>query len=778
MMGRSTWRFYLLVCCSVLLLAGCKVERYLPEGRYLYEDSTLKITAADSVNTNQLRQEANLVLTQQSSPRWRVWWHYRDGFLLRWLGKRIGRAPIFYTPKQSQLALQLLENRATNAGHFYSLASYTTDTLAKRRSMRVNYQLRVGAPYTIDTVMYRLRAPAIAAIVDSMSKKSLLRRGKAYELQNLRGERQRIAAALQQRGFYFFVEQDLEFLADTMGNDRGVQLLLKLKDGLPARNLQAQRIAGINIYENGRPTTGAAMRPDTLSANGLRIYCRDCALRPEILAEAIAYQVGEYYNPIQHSKTIERLAAYDTYRYISLNYDAVEGSDSLIQLRVSLSPKVRHSVSGEIGASFNSGRYLGPEFAFSYTNRNLFHGAERLTVTGEVNYNFFLGTAGESRIPRSSIYGLEVRFDVPRFWLPNRSSLLPDLRQAGTSMAFGGKVEQIQLQLSRFSEEIDNNNFTELAEILENDPSADAPVNLWQFSTDYAYTWRRRPTIQNQLTLLRLRFQEPQVDSEELLSLSRSLGFTQGLSGLGRLDRMRLFGPAFSWTYDSKLRTGRVGKAPPKHQWFTQLQLGLSFNRVLPIDNNRRELDAENSNYLQPKVDLRYYWSFLRQWTLATRVHAGAAIPFTERAIVPYFDLYTVGGPNSLRGFIPRGLGPGVTEPVDINLLGQDGYGNVLFESSLELRYRFFDFVELAAFADAGNVWLYKTETVPTVGDFAWNSFLDELAVDVGVGLRLDFSFFLLRLDLAKPVAIPYEPTTATTADRKPRFVLGFGQAF
>ena len=111
-------------------------------------------------------------------------------------------------------------------------------------------------------------------------------------------------------------------------------------------------------------------------------------------------------------------------------------------------------------------------------------------------------------------------------------------------------------------------------------------------------------------------------------------------------------------------------------------------------------------------------------------------------------------------------------------MLGQDGYGNVIFESSLELRYRFFDFIELATFVDAGNVWLYKTETVPTIGDFAWSSFLDELAVNVGAGLRLDFSFSLLRLDLAKPVAFPYEPTTAATADRKPRVVLGFGQAF
>ena len=85
---------------------------------------------------------------------------------------------------------------------------------------------------------------------------------------------------------------------------------------------------------------------------------------------------------------------------------------------------------------------------------------------------------------------------------------------------------------------------------------------------------------------------------------------------------------------------------------------------------------------------------------------------------------------------------------------------------------------QLAAFADAGNVWLYKTETEPTPGDFSAQRFAQELAIDAGLGVRIDLSFLVIRMDIAKPVAIPYETDPDTPPNRKPRFVLAFGQAF
>jgi hypothetical protein len=771
--------FYIFPLLLALLLSSCGVKKYLPADKYLLKAATLKIVAADSVNTRSVQRDGLAALNERATPRWRVWWHYRDGFLLRWLGKKIGRDPIFYDDRQRQNTLQLLENRAVNTGHFYNRASSQTDTSVQQQAISVDYILAVGPTYTIDTVQYVIRDTVMAYLVDSLASSTVLKPGDAYELGALKAERRRLEAAFRKAAYYYFSAEDLEFLADTTGNGKAVLLFLKLKDDVPIRHTKPQYLRNIRVLSNFQGKREKGLQQDSTTYEGMQIVCHDCPLRDEILAGAIGFRPGSPYTPSGHEKTVERLAGFNTFRYISTNYQPVPGTDSLLDMTIYLTPDLKHSLSQEVGVAYNSSNYVGPELGLSYSNRNLLGGAELFTFDGDFTYNFFLGSVNGSDIPQSGIFGANAGLAIPRFWLPTRKKILPNLLQAQTSIKLGGKVETLSLQLDRFTATITNSGFSTLLERLTNDPGAREGVKLWQFSTDYGYSWKRRPTLFNSFTLLRLRYQNPQVSTEELLSLSRSLSLTAGTNGLGRLDRMFLIGPQFTWLLDTRLSKARpADRRSRQHHFFTNLNTGLSFNTILPIGQNQRQLSSERSRYLQPELDFRYYWLANSELTFAARIHTGAALPFTERAIVPYFDLYTVGGPNSLRGFIPRGLGPGVTVPFNNNLLGQNGYGNVLFESSLELRYRLTSLFEVAFFGDAGNVWLYKTETTPTTGDFKLNRFTNELAVNAGLGLRIDLSFLLIRIDLAKPVRIPYETTPDTPPDDKIKLVLGFGQAF
>ncbi|MCB0639065.1 MAG: BamA/TamA family outer membrane protein [Lewinella sp.] len=762
------WEWWLLALL-LITAAGCQVSKRLPEGRFLYQGGELTVVAPDSVSTTMVRRAGESVIDAQYAPRWRVWWYYRDGFPLGWLGRRLGREPVLYDLRRSQQTVALLENRATNNGHFSNLATFVVDTIARRRTVTVDYELRVGPVYHIDSLAIALPDSNLQATVERLRGQTLLRPGMPYSLASLRAERQRLETALRQQGYYYLTASDFEFLADTLGNDRGVQLLMKVKNGTARRNLIPQRIRRITIFSEFRQGDGKPQ--DTVYYRSLGIVYRDGILRPQVLDEAFAVRPDSLYRPANHEKTVSRLFSLNTYRYISLNYEEVPGADSLLDLYAYLTPNLSHSIAGEVGAAYNSGRYFGPELGLRYANRNLLRGAELFTLDGDLTYNFFLGNSAESRIPRSGVYQLEAGLQVPRLWLPNRRHWLPGLRQSATLLSAGGKLEQLNLNLNRFINEINAAGLTDLQDRLAADPNATSRVRLFQLSGQYGYTWQRRAALVHRAYPINLRYQNPRVSTEELLTLSRSLGFTQGLQGLGRLDRMLLFGPSYQLVYDTRLNS----RSGAWHHFFLQLDLALNFNRVLPVGDNERQLQAENSRYLQPKVDARYYWRLSRPLTLAARAHAGIALPFTERAIVPYFDLYTVGGPNSLRGFIPRGLGPGETVPENNNLLSQNGYGNVLLESSLELRYRLTDMFALAAFFDAGNVWLYRTETTPTPGDIDFGNFFSDLGTNAGLGLRIDLSFLLLRLDFARPLHLPY-PTTAP--DRKWRFVLAFGEAF
>ncbi|MEL7162865.1 MAG: BamA/TamA family outer membrane protein, partial [Bacteroidota bacterium] len=173
----------------------------------------------------------------------------------------------------------------------------------------------------------------------------------------------------------------------------------------------------------------------------------------------------------------------------------------------------------------------------------------------------------------------------------------------------------------------------------------------------------------------------------------------------------------------------------------------------------------------------------------ATRFHGGVAFPlFSDRAVVPYFDLFTIGGPNSLRGFAPRQLGPGRTVPFANNLLSFGGFGNLLLEASVEYRFRMNPLIELAVFADAGNIWTYKTELEELETDFRTDAFAGDIALNAGIGVRFDLQFLIFRIDLAQPLVVPYaeaaEQLVIPRADARTvpednlRLVVAFGYPF
>jgi hypothetical protein len=771
-MKRLTTIHWIGIALLALLLNSCSVAKFLPESEYLYAGSELQLTAPDTIDRDRITGQLEQVLAERQTAKWRVWWHYQNNFLLRWIGQRIGREPVLYEEKVSQQIVRRLEAAAFDNGHFYRRADFTVDTNQRARTITVDYQVRVGTHYRIDSIFYAIRDSAISEHFARARTDRLIAPGDLYSLDQLRAERVRLATYLRERGYYYFDDTDLEFLADTIGNNRGVQLLMKLRDDLPPRHLHPQYLDRVLVVSDFEPIGRSAVRRDTTDYAGLTIACAECPLRPEILDEAITMRAGIRYDPRGHEQTLERLANYNTFRYIGLSYEPVAGSDSLLRLRANLTPNFRRTISGEVGAAYNSGRYFGPEIGINYANRNLFHGAELLNVNADLTYNYFLGNRAASRVPSSGIYGLTVSLDVPRFWLPNRANILPGFRRAGTQIQLGGRLETIDLNLNRFTEEIAAGGLTELGSLLEQDSSATSRVTLTQFTAKYGYNWQRSRTIKNSLYPLDLRFQNPRVSTEELLTLSRNLGLTSEQRSLGRLDRMILFGPSYEIVHDSRLKRLKT------HNFFFSQRVSMNFNTVLPVGENRRALERETSQYPQLESDFRYYWVWNRHQTIAARLHAGVAYPFSERAIVPYFDMYTVGGPNSLRGFIPRGIGPGPAPFSDNNLLGQNGYGNVLLETSLEFRQRITELFEVALFADAGNVWVYKTEREPVVGEFRWNNFLSELATNAGIGLRIDLEFLLLRLDVAKPITIPYPRTANATVDDDVNLVLAFGYPF
>ena len=183
--------------------------------------------------------------------------------------------------------------------------------------------------------------------------------------------------------------------------------------------------------------------------------------------------------------------------------------------------------------------------------------------------------------------------------------------------------------------------------------------------------------------------------------------------------------------------------------------------------------DIRYSNFFKVDFDYRYYLHFTKKNLIAFRVFSGAVLIFDELSVVPFEHLYFSGGANSVRGWQQRQLGPGVFNE-DKNYF--DRLGEAKFETIAEYRFPVTKIVKGAVFVDAGNIWNFRTEDDPS--NFSFDTFYEQLAVSPGLGLRLDFDFFLFRIDMAYPVKIPYLSGFVKVRDYEPIWNFGIGYPF
>ncbi|NJC26380.1 translocation and assembly module lipoprotein TamL [Neolewinella antarctica] len=794
----------LRTCASALLLVtiyGCSITQYLPEDKYLYNGSSIEVIAPDETATAELTAEVTSVLNQNTNGKIPLLGYYG---IYRWYKfeeklkekpekfqdkEHWGEEPIFYDENVVETVNTLLENRASNEGYFNNESEWALDTNQSPPLISADYVLTVGQAYRLDSIRLVWSDSSIARRIDELSPETRLDKGERYELDDVKAERQRWENKLRQQGYYYLRADDFMFLADTVSGDHQVDMLGKLKDDIPTNHTKPQRISRINVYANAdtRDTLNAYGPGDTIVSGGLHIICKECPLRPKIMDEAFQQREGDLYSPVSHQTTLKRLANYNTFRYIAMDYQPVPGSDSTLVMNAYMEPRLRRRFEGELGLSYNSADYFGPNVKLAYVNRNLLRGAELLRIEGEYALAQFLGGQGETRVPRSSIFGLKATLSVPRLWLPKKRKLIPRVTTSGSVIEIGGRVEALSMNLQRFKSEIQTNRLTELAEKLENDEEATENLSLGQFTVQFGYTWRRRVTTSHALNPLSIRLQNPTVSTEEVLDLARLSNLAPsvaGSNGNSRFDRMLVFSPNYTYTYDSRL----AGSRP--HSFFLNQFISGNVNNVFPVGSDSELRDPETSYYPLVETDARYYFQINKQLQIATRFHGGVAFPLaSKRVIVPYFDLFSIGGPNSLRGFAPRQVGPGNTVPEQNSPLSFGGFGNLLLETSLEFRYKVNSLIELAVFADAGNIWTYKSELQPIPTDFNTRAFTGQLAVDAGIGFRFDLQFLVFRIDLAQPLQtaygeeelkllkIPYEGARAAPANDL-RLVVAFGYPF
>ncbi len=723
----------LLFCLCILLYAtGCQVKKFIPEDELLYKGATLEIEKPEEVeDIKSVEEELNDLLRPEPNTKFLglnlgLWAHYKaqkekPGFLIRFLNKKFGQEPVYFSSVNPSRTEELVLNRLENRGFFYGSAS--SEVITSEKFAEVKYTASVSLPYVLEEIQIERDSLPIEHEINHLLAETELKAGSRFDLTTLKQERDRIDEGLKQKGYYNFNSDYLIFEADTNISDsaRLFKLYLRLKKNTPENGLIPYQVDQIQVFPN-YSLDESGEKLDTVSLEGKEFIQGNFVFKPTLLNEYILIEKGEKYDPTKSRLSSNRLSSIGNYKFVNLRYEELNKKDSIGHLAASfyLSPMTKRSVRAELLAVSKSNNFAGPALNLVYRNRNIFHGGETFNVTGNIGYE--LQVAGGDRSKLESIQlGLKADLIFPRviFFFPINDKFRYSVPK--TKISVGTEY------LSR-----------------------GGLYKLNSFFTSYGYFWNANQFAYHEINPISINIVNLSESSPEFDEILESNPFLKK-----SFEQSFIAGINYIFNYN------KLNDRFRRHGYFIGAGIDFAGNAIHLLDkvagkDEGKIFGLEYAQYGKVDLDFRYHLNFTENQTLASRLFAGVGVPFGNSSSLPFTKQYFSGGPNSIRAFRIRSIGPGsyLPENNDTNAYF-DQSGDIRLEGNLEYRFPMVSFLKGALFLDAGNIWLMNENDALPGGKFSSN-WWKEIAVGTGFGLRVDIEFFVIRFDLATPLRKPF----------------------
>ncbi|WP_066836835.1 BamA/TamA family outer membrane protein [Rufibacter ruber] len=738
---------------ALLLLAGCSGIKSVPQGDYLYTGGDIKVTspypetdtkAAEAELADAIRPKPNTSFLGMR-PKLAIYsamgGNKETKGIKNWIKTRLGEPPVLLSEAYPARVRSQMINRLYNIGYFQPELAHTVDSTSKRKMAQVHYTATVGKQYTIQQIQYPQGQDSLAIRIRATEPQSLLKVNNPYNLETLIAERIRIDAALKEQGYFFFDEGYLIFHVDSTQQNK-VNIYVRIKEDAPDKALIPYKYNQVSVFSDYSigDSLGSASLPPVQFEDYL-YYPDEKTFKAKAILNAVFIKNDDYYSRRRHLQTINRLMDLGTFKFAEVRFEPLDsvGTNGLLNADILLTQAKKKSVRPEVQMVTKSNGYAGPGININFRNRNALRGAELLMLNLVASFeNQTSGTAERPAGLTSYEFGADAEMQIPRIISPFDIRISNSMYQPRTRFMAGFR-------------------FIDRREYFQQN----------SFNFEYGYSWKQRATTEIQINPVQVMFARL-VDSTEAFSrILRDRPF------LARsFDQQFIIGGNYRFTYNTQGIQGR------KHQFYISPGIDLSgglwglFFRA----KNGRPADPEDPNtlagqaisqYVKTDLETRYYFNITDKLVLATRLIGGVGIPYGNSTVLPYIKQYGIGGPNSIRAFPARGIGPGVYEPTrNLNTddpVAQsfsffDQTGDIRIEGNAEFRFPLLDpYLKGAVFVDAGNVWLINEDPDRPGAKFSGN-FMSQLAVGAGAGVRVDVQFFVLRFDLAFPLRDPNYP--------------------
>lgn len=716
----------------ILLFSGCTGLRKIPQDDYLYTGSTFSFDSAKLLSNSKAAQSEIYDLLE--APNTKMLWmrpflsihnmvkepKKKKGFK-HWLKYKLGEPPVLISSIDSVIVNTAIRNRLDNLGHFNVSSDF--EIQRKKRTASIHYTIKPGKAYTIGRISYPTGHTPLQKQIGVLRDESLLNTGDYYNLSVFKEERRRIENILKNSGFFYFNSDHLLFNADSTAGNHRINLQLRVKPETPVLARLPFSINTIYVFDDFSLQN---YQPDTTKMNGYQYVSANHFYKPETILDAVFLEPDSIYSRLDHFNTLSYLMGLGVYKFANARFIVRDSTLGLMDAGIYLTPEKKISLSAELNASVKTNNYSGPGIKLSLKNRNTFRGAELFSMN--LGARFESQFSGEYKGETSYEVVLDASLTLPRF----------------VPINFRQKVSRQFVPQTVFSAGIGLYSRVRFYE-------------LHSFNAGLAYNWRSSMKVSHQLKPVDVSFTNLTKSSDEFReyldnnpTIKRSFeeqfilgaSYTITLSNLHKQERVTNY--YFSQGFDA---AGNLAG----------LSMQLTSSERRGNDDQYYLLGVPYAQFFRLRNETRYFIKLGKKDQLAMRMIAAAAIPYGNSTSIPYVKQFFVGGTNSVRAFRARTVGPGTYAPADtLSNIFIDQAGDIKLELNIEYRFPLYSFLKGALFADAGNIWLVNDDEQRPGGKFDFSTFYRELAIGVGAGLRFDFSFVVLRLDLAMPLRRPY----------------------
>ncbi len=730
--------FAIILLFTLIFSASCSSTRFLPK-----EQSMVTKVKLENIDQRFKEQALNYVQSDLQPPSWlnlRLYnlvntkrGKYRTDRI-----RKLGQGPALLDSSLVEISRTQIQKFLYSKGFFK--AKVFSDIKIKNRKAKVTFTAEQGPEFQVRNIDYQILDTAVAQLyLNNKSSFTKLHTGSRYDADSLNHEREQVYQLLKKNGYYEYLRQYVRFEVDTTLNNSKADLKMFItnpanKDSHPVYTINN---SFLTIRNSAGRLTGA--NKDTLVADS-QYYLKDYSGRFKIkpLSRYMFIKKGDRYNLESENITYDRLYDLNVFKNIKISYEKENDTSKVLNAIYDFTPlkKMSNRIEGEY--TFNSSRN-GFNIGNTYTNRNLFGGAELLNV--KVRYGVLFDAKNVSSLADRAFnrdFEIGASLVFPRVLLPFKNSISGRNGLPHTTISSS-------FQLFNQKNAFENRSY----------------IN------SFAYDWMETRFKKHSFTPFSLEYRNGQLDPV----------FKQNLIDKGfelyvrTNDRQFVnFGSQYAFTYNNiRLNTY-------DNFFYLRTSADLSGNTLgllskalnLRIDNNGDQtiFGLAYLQYVKAEFDFRWYRYLGGERQLVLRINPGIGVPYGNSESLPIEKNFFAGGTNGIRAWQARALGPGNYNRADIdpeirkNLRNLDQLGEIKLETNLEYRFKLLNNflgakIKGATFIDAGNVWRIKPFAENPGGEFKSAQFFKQLAVGAGLGIRLDMDYFIFRLDAAVKIKDP-----------------------